>query len=245
MNKGKDTGKKIIFYGGVQGSNKTSLLESVLKEFYGNYESDFEIIRISKLFKNQLESNSQGSNPSAPILWGEVNWKHYDEEVVGELIKKIRDLEKVCVLNGHFSIPFREKNNYLPGLEMCSLENLIRGVFFNSNNELLSSVQEPCFGVVLVEPEPSAILSFHKKKYGKTEEYNSALFYFSEQLIQKDLEENRNWSNQYYNTACSILGEENVRRKTIYLFQDHNDLKEARQQMKSFFDMFLQLNEDK
>lgn len=231
--------KKVIFYGGVQGSGKTEILQKVAEK-YVNYKSIFEEVRISDLFADQIRSDSRQSDKSKPILWGEINWKRYDDEVVEKLIRKICVRNKTFVLNGHFSIPFREKKNYLPGLEMSSLEKLIKRVFFTSKNKRLPAGKKPCLGVLLVEPEPSVILDYYINKYRESPEFNSALFYLSEQLIQKDLEENRNCSDQYYNTACSILGEENVCRKTIYLFQNGYDIKEPKEQLKSFFDMFLE-----
>lgn len=106
--------KKIIFYGGVQGSGKTEILQKVVEK-YVNYKSLFEEVRISELFAEQIRSDSRQSDKSKPILWGEINWKRYDEEVVEKLIGKICVRNKTFVLNGHFSIPFREKKIICPG----------------------------------------------------------------------------------------------------------------------------------
>jgi hypothetical protein len=222
--------KKIIFYGGCQGINKSQRLTEAVKLISESSKSDsFEIIRFSDSFENAIRNSGQAVEKNTNTLWYEVNWKQHEEDVVKSLISKIVSEDKINIINNHFSVPYMGKDNYVPGLEQDNLKKLLYGIFYNKAKELINAKNCPCFGVLLIEPEPMLIDSNYKEMYYNCDfqtnnnnikilhYLNTLLNYVSENEIKKDLEQNRIWAQLYRNTASSILGEKYVRYETIYI----------------------------
>lgn len=203
--------KKIIFYGGTQGIRKTDLLDEAIKLVKGSYP--FETIPISSYFQESLKKDQNRSE----IIWHQDDWKKYDLNVTEKLTQKIVGENKINIINNHYSVLYKGKYNYLPGLELTSLERLLLQSLCKEDKKgvLLPGIKPPCFGLLLIDLEPSLVIDYYLNHtdINKTDVLN----YISEEMISRDLEQNRQWAKSYCDTAISVLGLDNVYRETIYV----------------------------
>lgn len=216
-------GKKIIFYGGCQGVDKSQLLKDAIEIVKRKNPSVLiNDLKASKFFVSLIKADRGSTFTSEKILWHQEDWKRYDQRVMTELCSQIRSTNGISIINSHFCVPYKAKENYLPGLEMHSIEKMLYDSFFdNQKNKLLRDITPPCFGVLLIDPEPSLIIKRHEELYYKDEIKNDVILnYVSEQSINRDLEQNRIWSNAYCDTAIAVLGKKNVYRETIYITKE-------------------------
>ena len=213
-------GKKIIFYGGVQGINKSERLDKAI-EFAVSKKSSFshERIKISDAFDKKIRDGKPSDLKDKKILWHEDDWKKYDADVSADLTKKIKTGDKTFIINNHFSVPYKGIRNYVPGLEPSSLEKLLIESFYDSKDKFLG--ESPCFGLLLVDPKPSLILKYWEKQYFESKIKNHVILHYApEDMVQMDLLQNRSWANSYCNLAIEVLGRKNVRRATIYITKE-------------------------
>jgi len=214
-------GKKIIFFGGCKGVDKSNLLNRAIEIIKrGNHFANFNLIPISKEFEEFIKLDKH-SLPS-PTLWYKDDWKKYDKQVIDKLCTSITASGGINIINNHFSVPYMGKENYLPGLEPTSLENLLIKSFLEkgiNTGKVMSGITSPCFGLLLIDPEPSLIVDYYTGKYKNVDD--NVLNYLSEQMILRDLEQNRSWAYSYCDIASAVLGKEYVYRETIYITKDY------------------------
>lgn len=213
--------KKIIFYGGCQGIKKTKLLnEAIEKVQEGRSENiPFKLRPVSTYFQDLIH-RAKNEDHEQPILWYQEDWKKFDLHVRDKLVKEIRITDVINIINNHFSVLYKGKDNYLPGLELTSLEYLLLKSFCNNGERgsLISGNNAPLFGLLLIDLEPSLVVNYYVSKYEKGND--DILNYISIRKIAKDLEQNRRWAKSYYDTAVLALGVENVYRETIYITKE-------------------------
>lgn len=218
--------KKIIFYGGCQGVDKSKLLEEGINKACTGTDSiqrgNISLIKISDSFQGYFKTEHRIENLSQ-ILWYEADWKQGDEYVRSDLFSKIKANNNINIINNHFSVPYKGKDNYLPGLELASLEQLLINAFYKTGSrngrEFTTGTLAPCFGILLIDPEPSLIVDFYTKKYKGMD--NNVLNYLSEERILRDLNQNRRWANSYWDVACHVLGQKYVYRETLYITEQN------------------------
>ena len=208
--------KKIIFYGGCQGVGKSERLAGAM-QIVNQKQNDvvFNEIKVSKFFEKFLTADS-GTTPRK-ILWYRDDWKKYDKYVVSELCEKIKANNQINVINSHFSVLYKGKGNYVPGLELSSLEELLKQSFLDRKGKIMKNITEPCFGLLLIDPELSLIIEHYEEMYKNNQIGNDVLLnYILDETIIEDLKQNRMWADAYYDTAISVLGRDWVCRETIY-----------------------------
>jgi len=260
--------KKIIFYGGCQGINKSERLDDALNIICTEHEKTFEKIKLSDLFEEYIKKDKGTSY--IKTLWYEDDWKKHETRVITDLIDKVKREDKINIINNHFSVPFMGKDNYVPGLDQHNLEKLLIEIFFkdskgNKEKILLDKLNIQCFGLLLIEPEPTIINNYYKElylsfdiskieektkdksskeddRYKKILEYlNTIMNYLSEEEIKKDLEQNRIWAKLYCDTANAVLGKEYVRYETIYITkkQMENGYSDINNKISDFLKKFI------
>jgi hypothetical protein len=224
--------KKIIFYGGCQGINKSERLKDAIGIINTEERREFyETIKLSEYFERYITAN-RGNNRNIKTLWHETDWKKHEEKIISEIIKKVQKEDKINIINNHFSVPYMGKNNYAPGLDQHNLEAFLYQTLFcdkGREGKKMMDIKAPCFGLLLIDPDPMLIDKHYKDMYNSINDnndgaiknilgyLNTILNYLSEDEIKKDLEQNRIWAKSYCDTASSVLGKKYVEYETIYI----------------------------
>jgi len=215
--------RKIIFYGGCKGVGKSERLNKVIMNInkargWTEKKSPLVRIDISDVFEKFIKQD-RGYPDNKKILWSKEDWKQYDDKVTTELCETMNG-DCIYIINNHFCVTYMGQENYLPGLELNSLEKLL-----NDRLKVNNEKDFPLFGLLLIDPAPSLITKYHVEQYDKDKiENESILHYQSEQSINRDLEQNRSWAYSYYDTALAVLGRKKIYRETIYITKNNTEL---------------------
>ena len=204
----------LVFLGGIADSGKSALLREIdrvgnskniakcEREGIERNEKDDEVrlIYISDSFKQPL--NAPDGPLSAAVIY--VDWKSKESVAIDDLCKKIvnwRDgtMNRTLIINSHFA-------TYSPGGFMMGLDppNL-RRICVACN--LCGENKQEKAGVILVDIGVSDVLQRREAQW----KVNPEVFSTGTGLLQ-DLEFNRLYALQYYNTLARILDDDEDER---------------------------------